>query len=343
MTANTSANASRTRLLVLGGTEFAGRATVEAGLARGWDVTVLNRGTKPVPEGARALVGDRTAPGGLAALSRGEWDLVVDTWSRGPRAVRDAAEALKERAGRYVYVSTCSVYAWPRPAGTGVEAPLVAGDPDAEARAYPADKRGGELAVERAFGAERALLARAGLILGPYENVGRLPWWLLRMRRGGDVLAPGPPELPLAWVDVRDLAEWLLDAGSAGHSGPYDLVSPSGHATMGDFLETCRAVTGSEAVLRWLSPEQIEAAGIEPWTELPVWCPPGEMHAAMHTADVRRTVAAGLRCRPVAETIADTWAWLRDECGETLPGRTAVRSAPGLDEGKEADALRAVG
>ncbi|NED78813.1 reductase, partial [Streptomyces sp. SID11233] len=91
-------------------------------------------------------------------------------------------------------------------------------------------------AVERAFGAERALLARAGLILGPYENVGRLPWWLLRMRRGGDVLAPGPRELPLAYIDARDLAQWLLDAGAAGRSGPYDLVSPSGHTTMGEFL-----------------------------------------------------------------------------------------------------------
>ncbi|MFJ4436309.1 NAD-dependent epimerase/dehydratase family protein [Streptomyces sp. NPDC088923] len=343
MTANTSANASPTRLLVLGGTEFVGRATVEAGLARGWDVTVLNRGTKPAPKGARALVGDRTAPGGLAALEGGAWDLVVDTWSHGPRAVRDAAEALKERAERYVYVSTCSVYAWPRAAGTGVEAPLVAGDPDAEARDYPSDKRGGELAVERTFGAERALFARAGLILGPYENVGRLPWWLLRMRRGGEVLAPGPRELPLAYIDARDLAQWLLDAGAAGRSGPYDLVSPSGHTTMGEFLETCRAVTGSDAVLRWLSPEQVEAAGIEPWTELPVWCPPGEMHGAMHTADVSRTVAAGLRCRPVGETVADTWGWVRDGLGEVMPGRTNPRAALGLEAGKEAEALEGVG
>ncbi|MDT0414063.1 reductase [Streptomyces sp. DSM 41982] len=343
MTANTSANASATRLLVLGGTEFVGRATVEAGLARGWDVTVLNRGTKPVPEGARALVGDRTAPGGLAALEGGEWDLVVDTWSHGPRAVRDAAEALKERAGRYVYVSTCSVYTWPRAAGTGVGAPLVEGDPDAEARDYPSDKRGGELAVARAFGEERALLARAGLILGPYENVGRLPWWLLRMRRGGEVLAPGPRELPLAYIDARDLAAWLLDAGAAGHAGAFDLVSPSGHTTMGEFLETCRAVTGSDAVLRWAAPEQVEAAGIEPWTELPVWCPPGEMHGAMHTADVTPTLEAGLRCRPVAETVADTWAWVSREGGETMPPRTNPRSALGLDAAKEAETLAGLG
>ncbi|WP_432159793.1 NAD-dependent epimerase/dehydratase family protein [Streptomyces sp. NRRL F-5630] len=343
MTANTSANASATRLLVLGGTEFVGRATAEAGLARGWDVTVLNRGTKPAPEGVRALVGDRTAPGGLAALEGGEWDLVVDTWPRGPRAVRDAAEALKERAGRYVYVSTCSVYTWPRPAGTGTEAPLVEGDPDAEERDYPRDKRSAELAVARAFGEDRALFARAGLILGPHENIGRLPWWLLRMRRGGEVLAPGPRELPLAYIDARDLAAWLLDAGTAGRSGAFDLVSPSGHTTMGEFLETCRAVTGSDAVLRWATPEQVEAAGIAPWTELPVWCPPGEMHGAMHTADVTATLEAGLRCRPVAETVADTWAWLSGEAGGTLPPWTNPKAAVGLDAEKEAAALAALG
>ncbi len=343
MTANTSANASATRLLVLGGTEFVGRATAEAGLARGWDVTVLNRGTKPAPEGVRALVGDRTAPGGLAALEGGEWDLVVDTWPRGPRPVRDAAEALKERAGRYVYVSTCSVYTWPRPAGTGTEAPLVEGDPDAEERDYPRDKRSAELAVARAFGEDRALFARAGLILGPHENIGRLPWWLLRMRRGGEVLAPGPRELPLAYIDARDLAAWLLDAGTAGRSGAFDLVSPSGHTTMGEFLETCRAVTGSDAVLRWAAPEQVEAAGIAPWTELPVWCPPGEMHGAMHTADVTATLEAGLRCRPVAETVADTWAWLSGEAGGTLPPWTNPKAAVGLDAEKEATALAALG
>ncbi|MET8554663.1 NAD-dependent epimerase/dehydratase family protein [Streptomyces sp. NPDC004959] len=343
MTANTSANASATRLLVLGGTEFVGRATAEAGLARGWDVTVLNRGTKPAPEGVRALVGDRTAPGGLAALEGGEWDLVVDTWPRGPRPVRDAAEALKERAGRYVYVSTCSVYTWPRPAGTGTEAPLVEGDPDAEERDYPRDKRSAELAVARAFGEDRALFARAGLILGPHENIGRLPWWLLRMRRGGEVLAPGPRELPLAYIDARDLAAWLLDAGTAGRSGAFDLVSPSGHTTMGEFLETCRAVTGSDAVLRWAAPEQVETAGIAPWTELPVWCPPGEMHGAMHTADVTATLEAGLRCRPVAETVADTWAWLSGEAGGTLPPWTNPKAAVGLDAEKEATALAALG
>src|SRR5512147_908266 len=143
------------RLLVLGGTEFVGRAVVEAAAGRGWDVTVLNRGRTDPPPGVRALRGDRTAPGGLAALAAhdGEWDAVVDTWSAAPRAVREAARLLADRAGRYVYVSTCSVYAWAPPAGYTEEAPLVEGaEPDAEQTDYARDKLGGELAAAGAFG-----------------------------------------------------------------------------------------------------------------------------------------------------------------------------------------------
>jgi nucleoside-diphosphate-sugar epimerase len=167
-----------------------------------------------------------------------------------------------------------------------------------------------------AFG-ERALLVRCGLILGPGEDVGRLPWWLERIARGGPVLAPGPRELPLQYVDVRDLAEWTLDAAERGLGGPYDLVSPPGHTTMGGLLDACVEVTGSGAELRWTEPEAVLAAGIEGWTQAPVWTPPGELHDALHRADVSKALAAGLRCRPVGETVADTWAWVR-----TLDGRS---------------------
>lgn len=123
------------RLLVLGGTEFAGRAVVEAALGRGWEVTVLNRGRQaPVP-GARSLTGDRTAPGGLAALADGDWDAVVDTWSAAPRAVHETARLLRGRARRYVYVSSCSVYAWAPPAGYAEDAPSCRGPPPTPNRA----------------------------------------------------------------------------------------------------------------------------------------------------------------------------------------------------------------
>ncbi|MGW2827509.1 SDR family oxidoreductase [Streptomyces sp. NPDC001286] len=327
------------RLLVLGGTEFAGRAVVEAALGRGWEVTVLNRGRHPSPAGVRELRGDRTAPGGLDALADGEWDAVVDTWRLAPRAVRDAARLLRDRAQRYVYVSSCSVYTWAPPAGYTEDAPVVDGAaPDAEQTDYARDKRGGELAVLDAFGAERSVLVRAGLILGPHENVGRLPWWLARTARGGPVLAPGPRELPLQYVDVRDLAEWIVGAVEQELSGPFNLMSEQGHATMGELLEACVAATGSAAELRWTAPEVILDAGIAPWTELPVWVPPGtDMHDALHAADVSRAVGTGLVCRPVGETVADTWEWLRS-VGGTAPLRSEA-AVKGLDPEVEAKVL----
>lgn len=333
------------RLLVLGGTEFAGRAVVEAALGRGWDVTVFNRGRHdPVP-GARTLTGDRTSPDGLAALAdrADEWDAVVDTWSAEPVAVHRTARLLRGRARRYVYVSSCSVYTWAPPAGYTEEAPLVEGaEPDGGHTDYYRDKRGGELAAVAAFGADHSVLVRAGLILGPYENVGRLPWWLTRIARGGPVLAPGPRELPLQYVDVRDLAEWILGAVERESSGPYNLMSPQGHATMGELLDACVRVTGSAAELCWAAPEVILDAGIEPWTQLPVWVPPGsDMHDALHSADVSRAVATGLSCRPVEETVADTWAWLQD-IGGTAPQRPD-RTRKGLDAETEAKVLAALG
>ncbi|GGU92811.1 reductase [Streptomyces albospinus] len=321
------------KLLMLGGTEFVGRAVTEAALARGWQVTVFHRGRHPAPDGAAVLHGDRMAPGGLAALDDGEWDAVVDTWSGAPSAVRDTARLLAGRVGRYAYVSTGSVYAYPPTQRLSERAPLVDGSPDAtDADDYAAAKRGAEVAATDAFG-DRALLVRAGLILGPYENIGRLPWWLGRIARGGPVLAPGPRELPLQYIDARDLAEWTLDAVRDGRGGAYNLVSESGHTTMGELLESCVRVTGSAAELRWTAPEDVLAAGIEPWTELPVWLPPGQLHDVMHGGDVAKALAAGLRCRPVAETVADTWEWLRS-IGGVAPQRPD-RPVLGLPAEKE--------
>ncbi|MFF1302954.1 NAD-dependent epimerase/dehydratase family protein [Streptomyces sp. NPDC058307] len=330
------------RLLLLGGTEFVGRAVAEAALAHGWDVTVFHRGRHAPVAGVRSLHGDRTAPGGLAALAEGgPWDLVVDTWSAAPRAVRDTARLLRDRAARYAYVSSCSVYTWPQPAGYTEDAPVVEGAAaDAEQTDYARDKRGGELAAVEAFGADRSLLVRAGLILGPYENIGRLPWWLGRIARGGPVLAPGPRDLPLQYVDARDLAEWVLEASAAGHSGPYNLVSPPGHTTTGELLDACVAVTGAHAELRWTDPDAVLGAGIAPWTGLPVWVPPDtDLHTTLHGADTSRAAAAGLRCRPVTETVADTWKWLL-ELGGVAPQRPD-RPVVGIDEKTEAKALAA--
>ncbi|MFJ6949220.1 NAD-dependent epimerase/dehydratase family protein, partial [Streptomyces wuyuanensis] len=328
------------RLLVLGGTEFVGRAVVEAALARDWQVTVFHRGRHEAPAGVRVLHGDRVTPDGLGALSEGEWDVVVDTWSAAPSAVLASARLLADRVGHYVYVSSRSVYAWPPAAGLDEDGPLVEGAAaDAGATDYAHDKRGGELAVTEAFGADRSLLVRAGLILGPWENVGRLPWWLNRVASGGPVPAPGPRDLPVQFIDVRDLAGWTLDAAEKRLTGPFNLVSPPGHTTMGELLEACVRATGSAAELRWLDEGTIAAAGVEPWTDLPIWIPRGELYDAIHDANVSRARAAGLHCRPAGETVADTWAWLR-ELGGTPPQRPD-RAPVGLSPAQESALLGA--
>jgi NAD-dependent epimerase/dehydratase family protein len=290
------------RLLVLGGTGFVGRAVVEAGLARGAEITVLNRGRRPALAAVTSLVGDRSTDQGLVALAgTAEWDLVVDTWSAAPLVVDNAARLLSGRAGRYAYVSSRSVYTYPPKRGLGEDGPLVESSPDAgrdgAAVDYAQAKRGGELAVEAAFG-DRALLLRAGLILGPHEDVSRLPWWLLRIARGGPVLAPGPRDLGLQYIDAR----------------------------------------GAQADLRWVEPKVILDARVQPWTDLPIWLPPGEEHDGMHRGDVTKALTAGLHCRPIAETVADTWAWLQTLDGE--PPQRADRPRLGLDPAVEASILR---
>ncbi|GIE88310.1 NAD-dependent epimerase/dehydratase family protein [Actinoplanes regularis] len=317
------------RILILGGSGFVGRVLASTAVSAGHHVTVFNRGHRePVP-GVETLTGDRLTGDGLAALGTGTWDAVVDTWSAGASPVGTAAALLAGRAGHLTYVSSRSVYRWLAAQPLSEDSPLA----DLDDPGYAGDKLRGERATE-AFGGP-VLLARAGLILGPHEDIGRLPWWLDRLHRGGPTLAPGPRELPLQYIDVRDLALFILD--NVGTSGAVNVVGESGHATMGSLLDAANTVTGGRAELRWTDPEPILAAGVEPWTDLPIWLPPGESHDFMHRADVSKALAAGLRCRPVTETVADTWSWLSG-----LPGaapQRADRPAVGLDPELEAKIL----
>jgi nucleoside-diphosphate-sugar epimerase len=328
------------RLLVLGGSGFVGRAAVDEALRRDWTVTTLNRGLRgQAPAGVETLHGDRLAPGGLDALRGRKWDAVLDTWSSAPRAVLDSATLLAGSVGHYGYVSSRSVYRTPVALGSAEGAPVVDGAPDADGGGYAEVKAGAERALTSVFG-DHALLARAGLILGPHEDTGRLPWWLLRSARGGPMLAPGPRDLPIQLIDVRDLVGWMLDQAVAGRGGAFNVVSKPGHATMGELLEACVEATGGRAELRWIEPGRILAAGVEPWNDLPVWVPPGHEYEALglHSADTRRAYDAGLSCRPVGETVSDTWAWLSTL--DHVPQRED-RPGPGISPETEAAILAA--
>ena len=303
------------RLLVLGGTRFVGRALVADALHRGWQVTALTRGrTGTLPAGVTALTADRTDPVALRrALGDATWDASVDTWAAAPAVAGSSARALRGRVGRMGYVSSTSVYRWGE--HVDVRSPVVEATPDAVDGEYPQLKRGAELAVLAAF--PDAVLARAGLILGPHEDIGRLPWWLARVARGGRVVAPGRPGRPLQYVDVRDLAAWLLDAvastGAAAVSGPVDIASRSGHTTTQGLLEACIAATGADAELVWVGESDLAAAGVQPWIQLPCWVPEHGEFAGFLEVDTSPAAATGLRCRPVTDTVRDTWRWLQHD------------------------------
>ena len=307
-------------VLVLGGASFVGGALVRDAQARGWHVTCLSRGQHRLPDGVESIVADRRDRDATTrALDGLQPDLVIDTWDTAPSAVVTSARALArtlvQPSARYGYVSTRSVYAsWPD--GADETTPVVPADPDAESVDYSTDKRGAELALERELGAEQVAFFRAGGILGPEENIGRLPWWLSRLARGGPILAPGPADLPLQYIDIRDLARFAWDVLAGGGCGPFDTVSESGHTTMGEFLSIVNEVandrTGSPpAELVWIDPDWLLERGVTPWREVPIWAPRSHRFGGLHTSDTARAQAAGLVCRPVAETIADTWQSMR--------------------------------
>jgi nucleoside-diphosphate-sugar epimerase len=175
---------------------------------------------------------------------------------------------------------------------------------------------------------------RPGLIVGPWEHVGRLPWWLLRMRDHDRVLCPAPPDRPIQWVDSRDLARFLLACARAGRTGLYNLVGP--RTSMRSVLETCCAVAGDRAALCWTDEESLRAAGVAPWSELPLWIPT-DVAGSAYDIDASRAVRAGARFRHANETIADVWAWM-----EGLgPARIAdvLEARPWLTRAKEEQIL----
>ncbi|MET8160338.1 NAD-dependent epimerase/dehydratase family protein [Sphaerisporangium sp. NPDC005289] len=302
------------RLLILGGTWFLGRAMVEQALQRGHEVFTFTRGKSGQDAaGVSAIRGDRTSRHDLADLAtRGPYDAVIDTSGMTPDMVEASASALRDQAGHYMYVSTVNVYTgWPTEPLTD-DSPVRrwswSGPPgESGADQYGREKAGCEEAVTRAFGAGRSLLLRPGVIIGPHEYVGRIPWWLRRVAEGGRVLAPGIPDWPIQPIDVRDVATFALDAAERHLAGACTLAAPIGHATFGDLLEACQKATGIPVVLEWVPHDFLIGKGVREWTELPLWRP----YAGTWQIDAARARAAGLVCRPLAETVADTWAWLQ--------------------------------
>ncbi|WP_338704337.1 NAD-dependent epimerase/dehydratase family protein (plasmid) [Streptomyces sp. Q6] len=332
------------RILLLGGTWFLGRAIAQRALLSGHDVTTFNRGrSAPDLHGIAVVRGDRTDEDDVRRLaSHGPWDVVVDTSASemAPYQVQAAARMLAGVADRYVYLSTVNAYTgWPHEpldesSPTYYAPPNSGRDFGAEQGTtihYGMQKAGCENAVRDAFG-EYATILRPGVILGPGEYVGRLPWWLRRSERGGAILAPGRPVQSIQPVDVRDVAAFALDAPL----GDFNVAAPQGRATMGDFLTACLEATGGRGRLVWAPDGLLKKFGVREWTEMPLW---RTAHGAW-AVDSRRAVGAGLSCRPLEQTVADTWAWL-------VSGQEPVKHPRwddhGIDSEKEQKILAVLG
>ncbi|HZN20828.1 MAG TPA: NAD-dependent epimerase/dehydratase family protein [Micromonosporaceae bacterium] len=316
------------RLLILGGTAFLGRATAEAARAAGHEVTCAARGESgPPPEGVTFVRVDRDAPDGLAPLEESTFDAVVDVSSR-PSQVRKAVAALAGSTGHWTYVSTGSVYAdRVTPGQRAGSAPVLAAappevdDPAADDyKAYGPCKVACEEAVRAGVGLDRGFICRAGLIVGPGDDSGRFAYWVDRLARGGEVLVPGRPSDPVQWVDVRDLAEWLVRAAQSGLTGGYDGIGPP--VSRIDFLQAVsRGVAAESQRSRgvtvdpqwtWVDQDFLSEHGVQPWMgprSLPMWLPLPDYGGFM-TRDVSASLAAGLATRDVADTARDTLAWL---------------------------------
>ena len=309
------------KLLILGGTAFLGRATVEAALARGHEVTMFNRGkTRPelFPE-AEKLHGDRATD--LSALRGRRWDAVIDTCGYVSHVVRASTTLLADAVEHYTFISSESVYANTSRPGIDERAPTLTLEneieDDEDSSTYGARKALCERVAEEVMPG-RVLSLRAGLIVGPHDYIDRFPWWVRRVAQGGQTLAPGKPDQPIQLIDVRDLAEWNVRMAEARQVGVYNVSGPPQGLTMGETLDACKAASDSDAEFVWVDDHFLLEHEVTPFRELPLWLPAAE-YPGFFEIDHSKAFAAGLRCRPLVETARDTLAWDRSRDASSEP------------------------
>lgn len=322
------------RILIMGGTAFVGRHIARAAIDGGHQVTLFHRGQTGsglFPE-ATHLTGDRNQ--GLAALGQGEWDATVDVSAYLPRQVRSLAAELDGRGGQYLFISSCSVYRPPLARGFSEDAPLnELADPDTEEVTF--DTYGGlKVACERVsaelFGPGTTIV-RPTYVIGPYDKSYRFTWWVERIARGGQVLAPGDPDDPIQVIDARDQATWIVRLLENQTAGVFHAVSPPPPFGFGQLLDTiAAAVAPPGTTLTWVDSDFLKAQGQDDET-LPLW-PAADTESDINAADPARAHAAGLAPRPLADSVTETHA-----AEQAAP--TPKPAGIGLSDDREADLL----
>jgi len=328
------------RILIIGGTRFLGRHLVEAALARRHEVTLFNRG-KSNPDlfpQLETIIGDREKD--LDKLSGRIWDTAIDVAGYLPRIVRLSAIGLEMSVSRYVFISSLSVYADFRKIGIDESYPVgkIEGESVEEitGETYGPLKALCEKAVREIY-SERALIIRPGLIVGPHDPTDRFTYWPVRVARGGDVLAPQKPQATTQIIDVRDLSDLIIKLIEENGSGVYNATGPEYELTMGKLLEVSKQVSGSDANFNWASVEFLNQNKVEAWSDMPAWIPDDEEGVGFARIDISKAIHAGLKFRPLEETVRDTleWAKTRPVDHEWRAGLTAEREAEVLAALKE--------
>lgn len=345
------------KILFLGGTGFLGPHMVQRAIDAGHEVTLFNRGkSKPyLFPTVEKLEGDRY--GDLSALEGRRWDAVVDTFTYVPATVARTAELLKDSVGQYVVVSTVSVYANYATPGMDEDAPLgeipdevAAGieNHSAVGQHYGPMKARVEKAVE-AIMPGRTCVVRPGLIVGPGDPTDRFTYWPARVARGGEVLAPGKPEHYTQSIDVRDLGDFIVLCAERKTMGVFNADSPAAARTMGLLLETCKSESGSDAAFTWVPAEFLAEHGVGAWQHMTCWVPPEGDYAGFGQVSTARGEAAGLKVRPLADTVRDTLAWVNERPedperaaeAEARRERLAKAERAGVSREKETEVLDA--
>jgi 2'-hydroxyisoflavone reductase len=334
-----AANAQAQTLLILGGTGFLGPPLTEEALRRGWKVTHFNRGKHAAGgvAGVETLIGDRK--GELDSLRGRKWDAMIDDTGFVPKYVKMSTELLAPNVGYCLFVSSTSVYASFAKPNDEHAAVGALSDPNGEVvngETYGPMKAQCELISAAAFKG-RASIVRPGYMVGPLDPSDRFTYWPVRASRGGEMLAPGTPRDPIQFIDVRDLATWMMKLVGARTRGTFNAVSPPGAFTMGDLVSASqRATPNAGTTVTWVTEDFLAAHWKPEEMDMPPWSPMKGDEAGASLTPTKAAEGAGLTCRPIADTVRDTLAWF-----QSLPAERQEKLRALIDPQKEAETLRA--
>jgi len=326
------------KILIIGGTRFLGRYLVDSTLARGYEVTLFNRGqTNPnLFPSIETIIGNREHD--IEKLSSRTWDAVIDTCGYVPRIVGGSAFGLERSVGRYIFISSISVYPDSDLHKIGIDESGPVGKLKNESveeitgETYGPLKALCEKTILDLYG-ERGLVVRPGLIVGPNDPTDRFTYWPVRVAKGGEVLAPEKPEVPVQIIDVRDLSDFIIKLVEEKASGIYNATGPDYELTFGKMIEICKQVSRSNANIHWAPVEFLEQNKVEAWSDMPVWVPDNEENAGFSRIRISKAIQAGLNFRSLEDTVRDTLTW-----ANTRPADHEWRA--GLKSDREQELLR---